>query len=76
MLAIIGYVFSIVIRNVKRHSDNEQYVPYIVLPLVIIAIAFKALTTWHLNTVTFSPFVGILFGIAAYSAQQKGSTNE
>ncbi len=32
--------------------------------MMLFVLVVKSLTTWHLNTVTFSSFVGVLFGIS------------
>ncbi|MEM4396985.1 MAG: O-antigen ligase family protein [Candidatus Woesearchaeota archaeon] len=35
-----------------------------ILLLILLSIVIKSFTTWHLNTNTFSLFVGILFGVS------------
>ncbi len=54
----VGYVV------LKSDLDKIEISVAFTLLMMFAAISFKALTTWHLNTVTFSLFVGFLFGVA------------
>ncbi len=58
-------IFSIApILKIKNKIFKEDFYSFaFIFLLLLILIAIKSFTTWHLNTNTFSPFIGILFGI-------------
>lgn len=53
----VGYL--VLVGNI----DEEEAKLVFIFIIILLMIAIKSFTTWHLNTLTFSPFVGILFGI-------------
>ena len=48
----------------KSNMEAEEVGIVFSFIMMVLVLVVKSLTTWHLNTVTFSSFVGILFGIS------------
>ncbi len=63
-LFLLFSIFKVGPSILKSHLDSEEVGIVFGIILMIVVLSIKSLTTWHLNTVTFSSFVGILFGIA------------
>lgn len=49
-------------RVVNQRVQNVSFC----FNMIFIFILIKSFTTWHLNTITYTPFIGILFGIFIY----------
>lgn len=70
LLGLIFFLAIIIISiyplfKIKNFIFKEEfYSSAFIFFLWLILISIKSLTTWHLNTNTFSPFVGVLFGLA------------
>jgi len=74
-LLIIYNVLKVGYNKVKKSIDNRESQYVYVIISVFFMLCIKALTTWHLNTWTLSPFVGLIIGIAANFIEDT-STNE
>ena len=48
----------------KSNFDTEEKGIVFSFIMMLLTISIKSFTTWHLNTVTFSMFVGVLFGVS------------
>lgn len=63
-LLIIIYTLLPIIRVAKKFYSDEFYKYSFIFLLIFISVVIKSFTTWHLNTVTIAPFVGMSFGIS------------
>jgi O-antigen ligase len=63
-LTILYFAIFPVFKIKNRLFIDRFYSIAFILILLLISISVKSFTTWHLNTNTFSPFIGILFGIS------------
>ncbi|MHB8853330.1 MAG: O-antigen ligase family protein [Ignavibacteriaceae bacterium] len=48
----------------KSNIDTEEIGVVFSFIMMLLTVAFKSFTTWHLNTVTFSMFIGVLLGVS------------
>ena len=56
---------------VKKIRENDEYLILFIMCMLLFCISIKSFTTWHLNSVTFSMFVGILFGGAVLARNMR-----
>lgn len=63
-LSIIIYTLLPIIKVAKKFYSSEFYLYSFIFLLIFLSMVIKSFTTWHLNTVTIAPFVGISFGIS------------
>ena len=64
-LMILLYSMQVGIKLLKSKLDIEEISIAFSFVIMLLFIVIKSFTTWHLNTVTFSLFIGLLFGICA-----------
>jgi len=81
-MGILGFVpfvmilfanFKVLIKIVKKKSfASESDKIIFTFLIVLLLISIKSFTTWHLNTWTFSMFIGMLFGFSYdYKVKEK-----
>ena len=70
-IGIIPFVVLLVstlssfIRLLKRPFEEEFYLPALCFCSIFVFFCIKSFTTWHLNTITYTAFVGFLFAVSA-----------
>lgn len=64
-LMIIIYSLSVGLKILKSKLDIEEISIAFSFVIMLLFLVIKSFTTWHLNTVTFSLFIGLLFGICS-----------
>ena len=72
-LGMIGFIpfvmmlftaIKVGIKILKSNLDSEEIGVVFSFIMMLLTVVIKSFTTWHLNTVTFSMFVGVLLGIS------------
>jgi len=68
LLSNLTSIFGLLKSNL---SSEEEKITFTFL-MILIFLMVKALTTWHLNMWSFTPFIGMLFGIIySYKVERK-----
>jgi O-antigen ligase len=63
-LSLIIYILLPIIKVAKRFYSDEFYQYSFIFLLIFLSVVIKSFTTWHLNTVTIAPFIGMSFGVS------------
>ena len=64
-IMLIIYSISVIVKILKSKLEIEEISIVFSFLVMLLFLVIKSFTTWHLNTVTFSLFVGLLFGISS-----------
>lgn len=64
-LMILIYSLSVGLKILRSKLDIEEISMALSFIIMLLFLVIKSFTTWHLNTVTFSLFIGLLFGICS-----------
>lgn len=67
LLFIIYFIIKTGLKILSSESIDQRVKSVsFCFSMIFIFIIIKSFTTWHLNTITYTPFIGILFGIFVY----------